>query len=107
MECCLSRHHRFVIGTSEFDQTMYEDSGTNRWHDTETLYEATVNSRWLQNSLLVIFLNKMDLFAAKIQKTKLSDWFSDYPVTDDHDFAAGTTYLLGRLTKLHRQVCLC
>ena len=108
-----------MIAVSEFDQTMYEDGTTvilalsfstvtksmqSRWQDAEILYEATTNSRWLSNALLVLFLNKCDLFQDKIEKSNLSDWFPEYLKDDDRDVSRGLTFLQKRLTALHRNV---
>jgi hypothetical protein len=65
-----------------------------------------VNSKWLSNCLLVLFLNKADLFKQKIDTPdgKLSKYFPEYPSEHDHDFAHGCKYLLKRLTNTHKDV---
>ena len=52
----------FVAAISEFDQTLYEDSQTNRLIESLNLFEEVVNSRWFNNSSIIIMLNKEDIF---------------------------------------------
>jgi len=68
----------FVAAISEFDQVLFEDSTQNRMIEALDLFEEMCNAKWFERSSMILFLNKRDLFAEKIQKVDLSTCFSDY-----------------------------
>merc|ERR1712228_851994 len=51
---------------------------TNAMLDSVDLFEEICNLRWFINTAMILFLNKKDLFAAKIQKVPLSVCFDEY-----------------------------
>jgi len=59
----------FVAAISEYDQVLYEDESTNRMVETLKLFDEICNSRWFVDKSLILFLNKRDLFEAKIKKS--------------------------------------
>jgi guanine nucleotide-binding protein subunit alpha len=42
------------------------------------LFESVINSRWFLRTSIILFMNKIDLFAAKLPKVPLERFFSDY-----------------------------
>lgn len=42
------------------------------------LFESVINSRWFLRTSIILFMNKIDLFAAKLPKVPLEKFFSDY-----------------------------
>lgn len=68
----------FVSSLSEYDQKCYEDDTTNRMNESLLLFDEICNSRWFVDTSVVLFLNKMDLFKDKIQKTDLNVAFPEY-----------------------------
>jgi guanine nucleotide-binding protein G(i) subunit alpha len=42
------------------------------------LFEEICNMKWFEKSSMILFLNKRDLFAEKIQKVDLKECFPDY-----------------------------
>ena len=68
----------FVVSLSEFDQTCYEDDITNRMTESLELFSETVNNSYFQNSTIILFFNKIDIFREKIKKVNLKNWFKDY-----------------------------
>ena len=56
----------FVAALSDFDVMLYEDQVTNRMHDSLTLFAAVCNKRWFREAGMILFLNKTDVFEAKI-----------------------------------------
>lgn len=69
----------FLVAIQEFDQSLYEDESVNRLQESVTLFESVANSRYFANSSIILFLNKIDLFAAKLKSgTKLVDFCPDY-----------------------------
>ena len=82
-----------------------------------TLFDSICNSRWfvktsivralsLPSSLLpltlpkILFLNKIDLFAEKLPRSPLGDYFPDYTGGDNYD--AACDYLLHRFVSLNQ-----
>lgn len=42
------------------------------------LFESVVNSRWFLHTSIMLFLNKVDLFKAKVTRVPLEKYFPDY-----------------------------
>jgi len=77
----------FVAAISEYDQKLFEDESCNRMSEALSLFEEIVNSRWFKDTSVILFLNKKDLFAAKIQKLPITvcPEFADYDGAQDYD----------------------
>jgi guanine nucleotide-binding protein G(i) subunit alpha len=85
-----------------------------------TLFDSICNSRWfvktsivrhlfaffvhlaymLDYDLQILFLNKIDLFAEKLPRSPLGDYFPDYAGGDSYD--AACDYLLHRFVSLNQ-----
>ena len=85
---------------SEFDQKCYEDDTTNRLLESLQLFEETCNNKWFVNTPFILFMNKMDLFKEKIEKSDLNSVFEDYSGGKDTD--AATKYIVNRYTSLNK-----
>ena len=60
------------------------------------LFESIVNSRWFARSAMILFLNKMDLFKAKLPRRPITDHgFTDYRGAPD-DYKAASAYFLDK-----------
>ncbi|TFK34942.1 guanine nucleotide-binding protein subunit alpha [Crucibulum laeve] len=86
------------ISLSEYDQTLYEDTSTNRLKESLHLADSIINSRWFVNSHIVLLLNKIDLFAQKLSYSPLSNYFPDYTGGDNYDLACD--YIVHRFRSL-------
>ena len=68
----------FVAALSEYDQVLYEDGKTNRMDEALELFQRTAESSYFENTSFILFLNKEDLFRAKIgrgpDKVPFSAW---------------------------------
>ena len=64
---------------------MFEDDTTNAMIDSVELFEEICNLRWFIQTAMILFLNKKDLFATKIQKVPLGVCFEDYEGADNYD----------------------
>jgi len=82
----------FVCSLSGYDQILLEkDEETNQMQESLTLFKGIVKSIWFQESTIILFLNKTDLFAEKIAnkysenplKVPLTACFSDCPKHKD------------------------
>lgn len=96
----------FCVALSEYDQNLLEDSSQNRMAESLVLFESVVNSRacmltgWFQRTSIILFLNKIDVFTAKIPRVPLSNFFPDYTGGEDVNKAA--KYILWRFTRANR-----
>ena len=50
----------------------------NRVHEALRLFGDICNSKWFEHTTMILFLNKMDLFAEKIRRVPLRVCFPDY-----------------------------
>jgi len=82
----------FCVGISAFDQTLYEDNVTNRLHEALKLFHEICKSKWFSNTLMILFLNKEDIFRQKLEAGKsIKTAFADYD--GPNDFESSTKYL--------------
>jgi guanine nucleotide-binding protein G(i) subunit alpha len=90
----------FLVSLSEYDQMLYEDESVNRMQEALTLFDSICNSRWFVKTSMILFLNKIDLFAEKLPRSPLGDYFPDYNGGDNYD--AACDYLLHRFVSLNQ-----
>jgi len=83
----------FVAAISEYDQVLYEDNRQNRMDEAITLFDEICNSRWFEDTSMILFLNKKDLFEKKIKKISIRQ-----PATDE---------LPGRFEDFEGGICTC
>jgi guanine nucleotide-binding protein G(i) subunit alpha len=68
----------YVVAISEYDQTCYEDDKTNRMEESLKLFATTVNGPLFENTEIVLFFNKVDIFREKIKKKDITIAFPEY-----------------------------
>ncbi|ODV96713.1 hypothetical protein PACTADRAFT_15236 [Pachysolen tannophilus NRRL Y-2460] len=90
----------FCVALSEYDQVLLEESTQNRLEESFRLFDSVVNSRWFSRTSVVLFLNKIDIFAEKLASSPLENYFPDY--TGGNDVNKAAKYILWRLTQLNR-----
>ncbi|KZS98646.1 heterotrimeric G protein alpha subunit B [Sistotremastrum niveocremeum HHB9708] len=90
----------FLVSLSEYDQMLYEDESVNRMQEALTLFDSICNSRWFVKTSIILFLNKIDLFAEKLPNSPMGDYFPDY--TGGNDYDAACEYLLHRFVSLNQ-----
>jgi len=90
----------FCVAMSEYDLKLYEDERVNRMHESVTLFEEICNCQWFNDTSIILFLNKSDLFQEKIKKTSLKVCFDDYEGGCNYEPAV--EYLKAKFTKLNR-----
>ncbi|EAU91545.2 guanine nucleotide-binding protein alpha-4 subunit [Coprinopsis cinerea okayama7 len=93
----------FLAPLSGFDEALAEDPNTNRLEDSVLLWKATISNPLLKTAQTVLFLNKMDIFKAKLESgIKFGDYvvsYGDRP--NDPDTAAA--YLRKKFAGIHKQ----
>lgn len=67
----------FLAAINEYDMLLEEDSNTNRLVESLKLWKALTSSEFFLKTPFILFLNKSDLFRAKMEKVPLSDIFQD------------------------------
>ena len=107
----------FCVALSEYDQVLLEESSQvrlpkalplepdsntrqNRMMESLVLFDSVVNSRWFMRTSIILFLNKVDLFKAKLARSPLGKYFPDYSGGNDVNRAA--KYLLWRFNQVNR-----
>ncbi|KAJ6437060.1 guanine nucleotide-binding protein alpha-2 subunit [Purpureocillium lavendulum] len=84
----------FMVAMSGYDQCLVEDMDTNQMSEALILFEYIVNSQWFTKSAMILFLNKMDLFKAKLpQRPITKHGFTDYRGAPADYKAAGNFFL--------------
>jgi guanine nucleotide-binding protein G(o) subunit alpha len=78
----------FCVGMSEYDQVLHEDETTNRMQESLKLFDSICNNKWFTDTSIILFLNKKDLFEAKIHKSPLTICFPEYTGSQTYEEAA-------------------
>eukprot|EP01133_Synstelium_polycarpum_P007879 gene7879-9249_t len=89
----------FCVALSEYDQLLYEDNTTNRMHESLRVFGDVCNS-WFENTPVILFLNKSDLFREKIKTIDLSETFPEYK--GGKDFDRGANYVKERFWQINK-----
>ncbi|SAL95710.1 hypothetical protein [Absidia glauca] len=90
----------FCVSLSEYDQVLLEESRQNRMMESLVLFESVINSRWFLRTSIILFLNKIDLFKAKLPRIPLERYFPDYGGGNNVSKAA--KYILWRFSQTNR-----
>ena len=85
----------FLVGLSGYSQGMLEDPTSNQMQDAMALWDGVCSSQWFKDTSLILFLNKSDLFAEKLDRFPIRHYFPDYE-GGDTDVAAGKEYFRRR-----------
>jgi len=70
----------FLVSLADYNACIIEDRDSNGMVEALVLWESVANSVWFTKSSLILFLNKSDLFAQKIQdpQQQISATFPDF-----------------------------
>ncbi|KAJ3435398.1 guanine nucleotide-binding protein g(o) subunit alpha [Anaeramoeba flamelloides] len=90
----------FCVSMSEYDQTLYEDETQKRMTESLQLFEEICNAHWFENTSMILFLNKKDLFEEKIKKIDLNVCFSEY--SGGLDYKLASEYIRDQFLSLNR-----
>ena len=90
----------FCVSLSEYDQVLLEENNQNRLEESIALFDSVVNSRWFARTSVVLFLNKIDVFAEKLQYSPLENHFPDY--TGGNNINKAAKYILWRFNQVNR-----
>ncbi|KAI1883047.1 hypothetical protein AGOR_G00241210 [Albula goreensis] len=89
----------FLASLSEYDQVLEEKETDNRMEESKALFYTTIHSPWFVRASVILFLNKMDILAEKIQTSDLKSY---YPVFsgNKHDAEAAMKFIEGMYLQL-------
>jgi guanine nucleotide-binding protein G(q) subunit alpha len=69
----------FLAAISEYDQVLAESSdGGNRLEESKSLFKTIINYPWFQNTSIILFLNKVDIFQEKVRYSHIKDHFPEF-----------------------------
>ena len=77
----------FLTAISEYDQVLLEDGTTNRLLESRNLFVEILRNVAFQNTDIVLFLNKKDLFEEKVKTGTFNNYITQYrgQADDSHD----------------------
>lgn len=81
----------FFVSLSEYDQTLEEESETNRMCESLKVFDEICNFQCLSTVPIILFFNKKDLFEQKIIRKNINIAFPEY--TGESTFDAASNYI--------------
>ncbi|RPD53855.1 heterotrimeric G protein alpha subunit 4 [Lentinus tigrinus ALCF2SS1-6] len=93
----------FVVNLAGYNQFMREDEDTNQMEDALALWEKTCRDPSLANTVLILLLNKCDLFEEKIAYADIKNFFPDYKGPSG-DPEAGRKYFRNKFRDISREI---
>lgn len=91
----------FCVALSEYDLKLAEDEEMNRMVESMKLFDSICNSKWFVDTSIILFLNKKDLFAEKIEKSPLTVCFPEYKGSNTFDECA--SYIQMKFENLNKR----
>lgn len=67
----------FLAVLSEYDMLLFETS-ENRMEESKALFKTIITYPWFQNSSIILFMNKKDIYEEKILTSHIVDYFPEY-----------------------------
>ena len=91
----------FCCALSEYDLVLEEDDEVNRMVESMKLFDKVCNNKWFDNTSIILFLNKRDIFAEKIERQPLKICFPDYEGPNTYDYS--TAYIQTKFENLNKK----
>lgn len=89
----------FFVSLSEYDQKCFEDNITNRMSESMKLFKDITNYKaFADNTALILFLNKKDLFKRKLSEVPLNHFFKQY--TGPNEYSKACSFIRKEFVKL-------
>ncbi|KAK7028674.1 guanine nucleotide binding protein, alpha subunit [Favolaschia claudopus] len=93
----------FVVPISAFDQVLAEDHNVNRLADSIELWTSIVANKLLQNSNMILLLNKIDILQAKLASgIRFADHFPSYGLRPN-DYDSVSRYVSKKFNSILQQ----
>lgn len=76
----------FMAALSAYDQPCEDDPRLNRLQDALALFNSIVNHKLFDQTSIILFLNKIDIFQRKLEEgsTQVSKFFPEYRGVNDY-----------------------
>ena len=85
----------------------------NNMKESLALFDQICNSRWFQKTSMILFLNKIDLFQAKLKYSSVSHYFPDFKgiiiwicqswlAGDDRDYLQTSRFFQKKFIRLNK-----
>lgn len=68
----------FVAALSGYDMILFEDANQNRLTESVDVFTNTFTNKVFAETNCILFLNKLDLFQAKVQTSPISNYHEEY-----------------------------
>jgi len=75
----------FVMSLSGYDQTSYDDARINCYNETFDVFRQVVSNAAFQNTDFFLFMNKVDLFRAKINSVPFTVYDKSFDESSKHN----------------------
>ncbi|KAJ3350593.1 guanine nucleotide-binding protein subunit alpha [Entophlyctis luteolus] len=75
----------YVVAINSYDQLCFEDNTTNRMVESMNLFASICNHPMFKKTAMIIFMNKIDLFQAKLKTTPIADYFPSFEGDDQFE----------------------
>ena len=69
----------FFVGSSSFDEVLFEDRTTNRLVESQNIFETIVNNKAFAQVPVILLFNKSDLLSKKVTYRKITEYFPSLP----------------------------
>lgn len=90
----------FLVALSDYDCVLEEEPTQNAMQESLTLFDSICHSPWFRKTSMVVFLNKIDLFKARLLVSPIRDHFPDY--VGGTDEMKGREYFRSKILGLNR-----
>jgi len=90
----------FFAALSEYDTEYPESEYTSGMEESRAVFQNILSLQWFQNTSIILFLNKNDIFEHKIRYSSLKEHYSDY-VGPSKDHIAARNFILTIYTSLN------
>ncbi|RPA82352.1 guanine nucleotide binding protein, alpha subunit [Ascobolus immersus RN42] len=91
----------FLVAISGYDQCLVEDKDANQMQEALMLFESICNSQWFIKTSIILFLNKIDLFKAKLASSPVKKYFPDY-TGDQKSYKQAAEFFAENFRRLNR-----
>jgi len=89
----------FLVSLSGYDQCLLEDKDVNQMQDAMAIWDSICRSQWFKLTSIILFLNKDDLFQAKVLHSDIKTYFPDFD-GGPGDASSGREYFKKRFARL-------
>jgi len=102
-ECKTNNNNMFVsnaLTSVADDMKLVEDERVNRMQESLELFKEIGTSKLFQNTLLIVFYNKLDVFKEKLASAPISTYFSEFQ--GHSDWETSLNFIKTQFSNLYR-----